>query len=76
MTELQLMRRIGNNIKDMLEDAWMSQKELAEAICVSESTISCYIKAERMPSIKNLINIAFVLDCELTDLVDVHDEIE
>lgn len=75
MSELDLMRQIGENIQQLMDDWRMSQKELADETGISKATISYYINGERMPSIKNLINIACVLECELTDIVDVNEMI-
>ena len=69
MSELEFMRIIGKNIKYELEDAWMTQKELAEATGISRSTISKYINAEVMPSLVNINNIANVLDCSIDKLI-------
>lgn len=75
MTEVEFMTKIGNNIKDVLEDSWMTQKELSEETGLSESTISCYIRGTRMPSIKNIVNISLALDCDLTELIEIKDRI-
>lgn len=69
MTQMEFMQIIGNNIKSELEDSWMTQKELAEATGVSESTISRYIKAEMMPSLVNITNIAVALCCTVDDII-------
>lgn len=75
MTELELMREFGENLKAELDDAWMSQKELSEYTGISEATISYYIHGERMPSLKNVINIANALDIEVSDLVTLDEKI-
>lgn len=76
MTEIELMQTFGQNLKNMLEDQWMSQKELAEETGISEATISYYANGERMPSMKNVINIAYVLDCDLNELIDTVEPVE
>ena len=75
MTEVQFIRSFGNNLADQLEDAWMSQKELAEETGLHESTISRYVRGEMMPTLKNVINIMHALDCEFEDLVDCYEKI-
>lgn len=75
MTEVELMELVGNNIKAVLKESWMTQKELSEETGINETSISRYIQGERMPSLKNLINIANVLDCPLTDLMDADERI-
>lgn len=75
MTELELMRRFAYNLKNMLEYNNATQRELAEDTGLSESTISCYIRADRMPSLKNVINIAYALDCRIDELIDINEYI-
>lgn len=76
MTELELMRHFGSNLKNMLDYNNTTQRELADDIFVSEATISCYVRGERMPTLKNVINIAYALDCELSDLIDVYEFVD
>lgn len=73
MSEIELMRQIGENIRDLMGDWNMSQKELADRTGISEATISYYINGERMPSVKNLVNIAYVLECDLTEIVEAYE---
>lgn len=71
------MRRFGHNLKNELEDAWMTQKELAEATRIAESTISYYSKGERMPRIDNIHRIAFAIGCSVLDLIgEAYEDIE
>lgn len=69
MTELELMRDFGNTLKRMLKEWGMSQKELADEACLSESTISRCVRGEYMPSAKTLVNIAIAFNCNLDDLI-------
>ena len=69
-TEVQLLKAFGNNLADQLEDAWMTQKELAEETGLSEATISRYISGDVMPTLKSILNIMYALDCDFEDLVD------
>lgn len=75
MTEIEFMQEFGKNLKEELDVAGLSQKELSDETGISESTISYYIKGERAPSLKNVINIALALDCDIDDLTDVTDKI-
>lgn len=74
MSEFDFMWEIGCNLRDMLKKYKISQRELASKIGVSPATITMYIQAERMPSLKNIINICLALDCDLNELITV-DEI-
>ena len=75
MTEIQFMKRIGENLQCLLDDAWMSQRELAEDTGISESTISRYIRGEVMPTAKNLANIVYSIGCEWDELIDTNERI-
>lgn len=47
----------------------MTQRELADAIGVDETTIGRYLRQQRMPTIKNIVNMAYIFDCDISDLV-------
>ena len=70
MTETEFMKKFGENLKNVLEDSLMSPAELAKDANISRSTISYYINGERMPTVKNLINIVYATGCNFEDLFD------
>lgn len=70
MSEFEWINMFGDRLKSLLDDAWMSQKELAEATGLSETTISRYINKQQLPTVRAIINIAYELDCSIDDLVD------
>lgn len=76
MTEIEFLKRFGNNLKKVMEDSWMTQNELSEETGISESTIGRYIRGDCMASIKNVINIMVALDCEFEDLIDFYGHID
>lgn len=69
MRESEFIRIFSDNLRYSLEYANMTQRELADDIGVDESTISRYLRQQAMPTIKNVINMACVLDCDIGDLV-------
>lgn len=75
MTELEWMKIFAKNLIDMLGDANMTQKELAEEMGVTEATISRYTNAERIPSTPNIIKMAYAFGCSTDDLIDFGDAI-
>lgn len=75
MSELELMEEIGDNIRYFMHDANMSQADLAKATGLSKGTISKYISGSLMPSIPSIINIAYALCCEVSDLITADEEI-
>lgn len=70
MSELEWLEIFGDNLASWMEEYGYSQKDLAIATGLSESAISNYIHKKRMPTIKAIINISYVLDIELSDLID------
>ena len=76
MTEREWLDIFGTNLAEMLEEAWMTQKELAEETGISEGAISNYIHKRRMPTVKAIINIAEALDCSLDDFLYFGDRID
>lgn len=74
-TESEWLNIFAGNLVSLLNDARMSQKELAEITHLSEGTISGYIHKKYMPKPKALINIAYALDISLDELMDFGAEI-
>ena len=75
MSETEWMQIFGDNLRDMLEEARMSQSELADEIGVTQSTVNRYIHGLAMPSVKSLVNICHVLDATLDDILYFGDKI-
>lgn len=71
MSELQLARHFASNLKEMLDYNNTSQKELSEDTGISEATISYYMRGERIPSLKNVLNIAYALECKFSELISI-----
>lgn len=76
MSEIEWMDVFGDNLAQMMNESKMSQRELADEIGVHESTISHYINKQRIPSIKHVLNISYVLDCGVDELIYVDEKIE
>lgn len=55
------MRSIASKIKELLFEQKMSQKELANITGMTESSISHYVKGDRVPRGTNLLRIAKAL---------------
>ena len=56
-----MARGIANQIAELLSEKSMTQKELAQITGMTESTISHYMKGDRVPRGVNLIKIAKAL---------------
>jgi transcriptional regulator with XRE-family HTH domain len=70
MSEVMWMKIFGEQLERVLDYTWTSQEELAEAIGVSQSTVSRYITGKQMPSVDIVIKIALSLDYDIDALID------
>lgn len=75
MTEYEWLDIFGDNLVDLLKEANMTQRELADAAGLSEGSISNYIHKRKLPGVKALVNISEALDCPLDDLMFFGDRI-
>lgn len=70
MSKIEWLHTFGDNLKCLLYEANMTQRELARELEIAESTVSRYISGEKMPSIFTIINISYVLDCDVSEMID------
>ena len=76
MTEIEWLDIFGDNLRDILAEVGMSQRELANEIGVDESLVSRYIHKQCIPNLKTIIKITYVLNCDISELVDFGETIE
>ena len=76
MSEVEWMDIFGTNLIIMLDENCMTQKELAEETGLSEGTISAYVNKVKIPGVRAILNISYVLNCSLDDLIDFGEPIE
>lgn len=62
------------NIKILLEKQGMSQRELAQKLKISESTISRYINNNRVPRGEHLLKLAKVLQVRPDEILELEEE--
>ena len=60
---------IGQNIKAILKEKGMMQKELAQQIGIPAARMSNYISGFRNPGKERLKDIARILECDVEELV-------
>ena len=75
MTEREWMDIFGDNLRDILKEYGMTQKDLADESGLSETTISRYIKKQRIPNMKAIVNIANALDLTTDELINLDERI-
>ena len=70
MSESEWLDIFGDNLANLLDEANMTQQELAEAADSSKGSISSYINKRKMPSIRAVLNISKALDIDVGELID------
>ena len=66
----------GETLAEFLDDRKMSQLELSEYSGVSVGSISSYVNKRAQPGVKAIINIAYALDVDVSELIDFGDTID
>ena len=62
MSEVEWINIFSANLKSLLDETGMTQRELAKATGISEVTISKYLHKQCMPSVAALVNIYHVFN--------------
>lgn len=75
MTEMQWRKIFAFRLRKYLNEYNMTQSQLADAIYVRRSTVSSYLSCKITPNITTLVNIAYVFDCYVTDLIAVGENV-
>lgn len=76
MSEQEWINIFGDNLAEIMAEQGYTQRDLADATGLSESSISYYVNKRRMPTIRAIINMAYVLDCDFNDFLDFGDRID
>lgn len=71
MTEQEWRDDFAHRLRKVYRKRGYNQKSFAEALGVSEMTISRYRTGKRVPDIETLVNMATILECNITDLITV-----
>lgn len=75
MTKEMWVDSFSDSLRCHMRLAGMGQRELAALSGIPQSSISRYIQGTRMPSAMAILNIAYALDCQISDLIDFGDYI-
>ncbi|MES2448767.1 MAG: helix-turn-helix transcriptional regulator [Bacteroidota bacterium] len=73
MTEQELLKKIGQRIKDLRKEKGMPQIELAVELNYEKSNMSRLESGRINPRISTLYKVAKALDIELQDLIKLDD---
>lgn len=69
MTEQNYLEAFAYNLDYIMQDEGINQSELAKRSNIGKSTISKYLNAKQMPTIKTISNIYYALGCEFEDII-------
>lgn len=76
MSETVWMKTFGNNLIYFMQQAGMTQEQLAMATGLTQASISRYAAGLQMPGVRAIVNLANVLGVSVDDLIDFGDMIE
>ena len=62
-------KKFGENLERIRKERGKTRKELAEAICVNETSLGAYCIGRALPPIDKIYLLAVMLDCSIVDLV-------
>ena len=69
MTEQNYLEAFAYNLDYIMQDEGINQSELAKRSNIGKSTISKYLNAKQMPTMKTISNISYALGCEFEDII-------
>lgn len=73
MSEQEFLEDISFSLRSAMNEKGISQTKLAKMTGINRQLINCYVNGKRMPSLKNLLNMFFVLDLRIEDEIDMFD---
>lgn len=69
------IEEIRLRLRESIGNSGISQKEIAKAVGISPSTVSDYMKKEKLPSLDTLANLCKVLDVSPAYILCFSDDI-
>ena len=75
-TEEIWRKEVGRRLRRKMYLSGVTQKELSDRTGIPQSNISKYINGRLMPSLKNVVNLAYALNCDVRELCDFGDFID
>lgn len=76
MTEKEWLVRFSKKLRDTMEEKGCTQAELAKTSRISQSTVSAYLRASKLPGVRAILNISYALDIPVDELTDLGGRIE
>lgn len=76
MTETELLNNISLSLRTSMRNKNITQTDLAKKTGIRRQLINYYVNGKTIPSLKNLLNMFYVLDLSVDDVIEMFDIIE
>lgn len=70
LTLYEAKREFSANLRYLMNEKEMGQRELSKRSGISRSTIQDYLNQKTLPGYQAIVNLAYALECDLDDLID------
>lgn len=70
------VEEFSNNLRAVMREEKITQRQLANKSGMSQADISRYINGKQIPSCRAIINLAYALHCSTDDLIDFGEPIK
>ncbi len=72
ISEIEFIDIFADNLRDIMYEMDISEGELARRTGMTRAAISRYLNKKRMPTLKALVNLSYVLCVPITDLIPTY----
>ena len=72
ISEVEFIYIFADNLKDIMDEIGINQNQLAKEARLTRGTISKYLNKKMMPSVRAIMNLCYVLNCEYSDLLPAY----
>ena len=72
ISEVEFIDIFADNLREIMKEVGITQSELADEAGLSRASINRYLNKQRMPDLVSLLNICFILECDVSDLVPTY----
>lgn len=72
ISEVEFIYIFADNLKDIMDEVGINQNQLAKEAHLTRGTISKYLNKKMMPSVRAIMNLCYVLNCEYSDLLPAY----
>lgn len=76
ISEVEFIYIFADNLKDIMDEVGINQNQLAKEAHLTRGTISKYLNKKMMPSVRAIMNLCYVLNCEYSDLLPAYSLVE